>query len=305
MTAPTPASATRSGILYAAAAYLAWGLSPIYWKLLAGVGAVEILAHRIVWSALLLAVWMAALRRGGEVRAAFRSPRVLATLAATTVLIAVNWGTYIWAVNASRLVEASLGYYVNPLVTVLLALVVLGERLSRARWAALALAGAGVVTLAVEVGRPPWVALVLAFSFAFYSLLRKTVRAEPETGLFVETLLLAPLAAGYLGWLEAAGRGALGHTGTGTFLLLAGAGVVTTVPLVWFTRGARRLPLATVGFLQYLSPTMQFLLGVFVYREPFDSGKLMAFLVIWAALVLFTWDTWRQARVTSDRPPHP
>lgn len=287
-----------SGILFAAAAYLWWGLSPIYWKLLAAVPAEELVAHRVVWSALLLAGFLTVRRRWPEVGAVVRSPRVAAILAATTALIAVNWWTYIWAVNSSRIVEASLGYFINPLVSVLLGLIVLRERLSRLQVASLVLAAAGVALLTARLGQVPWVSLVLAFSFAFYGLLRKTVRAEPESGLWIETALLAPFALAFLGTVGAAGGEG---RGAGTAALLVLSGVITAVPLVWFTHGARRLPLSTIGFLQYLAPTLQFLLGVAVYREPFSSTHLAAFALIWAALVLVSVDSHRRWRV--GRPP--
>jgi chloramphenicol-sensitive protein RarD len=269
---------------------------PVYWKLLAAVPAHEILAHRIVWSVPLLAGWLAVRGRGGELRAAVAAPRVLAVLAVTTVLIAGNWWTYIWAVNSGRIVEASLGYFINPLVSVVLGVIFLRERLGRRRVLALALAAAGVAVLTLRLGRLPWVAFALALSFGLYGLLRKQVRAEAETGLLVETAFLWPFALGFLWLREAAGEAAFGHTGTGGGVLLAATGVVTVLPLVWFTRGARRLPLATIGFLQYLAPTLQFLLGVAVYREPFTAGHLAAFALIWAGLAVFTVDLRARAR---------
>jgi chloramphenicol-sensitive protein RarD len=269
---------------------------PVYWKLLAAVPAHEILAHRIVWSVPLLAGWLAVRGRGGELRAALAAPRVLAVLAITTLLIAGNWWIYIWAVNSGRIVEASLGYFINPLVSVLLGVLFLRERLGRRRVLALALAAAGVAVLTLRLGRLPWVAFALALSFGLYGLLRKQVRAEAETGLLVETAFLWPFALGFLWLREAAGEAAFGHTGTGGGVLLAATGVVTVLPLVWFTRGARRLPLATIGFLQYLAPTLQFLLGVAVYREPFTAGHLAAFALIWAGLAVFTVDLRARAR---------
>jgi chloramphenicol-sensitive protein RarD len=297
--APQRREVALSGVVFATAAYLWWGLSPIYWKLLAAVPAEELVAHRVVWSALLLGGFLTVRGRWAEVGAVLRSPRVAATLAATTLLIATNWWTYIWAVNSNHLVEASLGYFVTPLVSVLLGLVVLRERLGRLQIISLVLAAAGVALLTLRLGRMPWISMVLAVSFAFYGLLRKTVRAEPESGLWIETALLAPFALVYLGSLGASGRGAfgdIGFAGAGTTSLLVLSGVITALLLVWFTHGARRLPLSTLGFLQYLAPVLQFALGVAVYREPFSSTHLAAFTLIWAALVLFSVDSHRRWR---------
>lgn len=311
---PAPATAaarsaaavqTRRGVAFAGAAFLFWGLSPIYWKALGAVPAGEVLAHRIVWSSVLLAAMLLARRRGRELLAAVRRPRTLATLVVTTALIAVNWYVYIWAMAAERVLEASLGYFVNPLVNVLLGVVFLRERLSRPQAAAVALAAVGVAVLTVEVGRVPWVALLLAGTFGVYGLLRKTVDAGPQVGLAVETALLTPLTLVWLARLHAGGGGAFGGGafgggafggGLATDLLLVGAGAVTVVPLVWFTQGARLLPLSALGLIQYLAPTIQFLLAVLVYREPFGATHLVAFAVIWAGLAVFTWDLRRRLR---------
>jgi chloramphenicol-sensitive protein RarD len=287
---------TRSGLLFAVGAYSIWGLAPIYWKLVAEVPATQLLAHRILWSVLMLVVLIAVQRRWLELARVFRSARVVVTLLGTTALIAVNWLVFIWAMSTERILHASLGYFINPLVTVLLAMVFLGERLSRGRWVSMGLAGLGVTILVVRVGTFPWISLVLAFSFGFYGLLRKTVRAEPEVGLLVESCLLAPWMLLLLVRAEAAGVGAWGHGGPGGDLLLVASGAVTAVPLLLFTHGARRLPLSTVGFLQYLAPSLQFLLAVGVYGETFTPDHFAAFLLIWAALALFTWDARRRRR---------
>lgn len=297
-------SRTRTGLAYAIAAFLWWGLSPIYWKLLDHVSASELLAHRVVWLCALLAVLLAARGRLAELVAAVRSRRVMLTLLVTTGLIAVNWFTFIWAVNSERTLEASLGYFINPLVSVLLGLVVLRERLSRAQGLALGLAAAGVALLTARVGQVPWAALTLAFSFGFYGLLRKTVDAGPTVGLLVETLLLSPLALVYLIRLQASGGGAFGTISPATDGLIAVSGVVTALPLLWFTHGARRLPLSTIGFLQYLAPTVQFLLAVFAFREPFTPAHLAAFGLIWAALAVFSVDA-RERYRASRRVPEP
>jgi len=286
----------RAGILSTLGAYTLWGLAPIYWKLVEAVPATQLLAHRIVWSALMLGALVVVERRGRELVQVLSSPRVLLTLLGTTALIAINWLTFIWAMVSDRILQASLGYFINPLVTVLLALVFLREKLTRGRWISMALAATGVLVLALRVGSLPWISLVLAFSFAFYSLLRKTVRAEPEVGLLVETVLLSPWMILLLVRADAAGTGVFGHNGLATNLLLVASGAVTALPLLLFTHGARRLPLSTVGFFQYLAPSMQFLLAVGVYGETFTPDHLIAFVLIWTALALFTWDARRQRR---------
>ena len=308
--APDPAD-TRRGVAFAGAAFLFWGLSPIYWKALGEVPASEVLAHRIAWSFVLLVAMLVARRRGRELVAAVLRPRTLGTLLVTTALIAVNWYVYIWAMAAERVLEASLGYFINPLVNVLLGVVFLRERLSRPQAAAVALAGVGVAVLTLEVGRVPWVALTLAGSFGVYGLLRKTVDAGPQVGLAIETALLTPLTLLWLARLHAAGGGAFAGGDLGIDLLLAGAGAITVVPLVWFTFGARLLPLSALGLIQYLAPSIQFLLAVLVYREPFSTTHLIAFAVIWAGLAVFTLDLRRRVQREARRsreavvPPAP
>lgn len=300
-----PAADTRRGVAFAGAAFLFWGLAPIYWKALGAATPLEISAHRIVWSFVLLAALLAARRRGREVAAAVRRPRTLGTLLLTTALIAVNWYTYIWAMAAERVLEASLGYFVNPLVNVLLGVVFLRERLSRPQVVAVALAGVGVAVLTAEVGRVPWVALALAGTFGFYGLLRKTVDAGPQVGLAVETAILTPLTLAWLWRLHAAGGGAFARSDVGVDLLLAGSGVITVLPLVWFTAGARLLPLSALGLMQYIAPTMQFLLAVLVYGEPFGTTHLVAFTIIWIGLAVFTWDLRRRVVREGRRPRAP
>lgn len=292
---------TRLGILLASSAYLIWGLSPIYWKAVEQAPTGQQLAHRIVWCALMLGALLTLQRRWREARQVLRSRRVRWMLLASTVLIATNWLIYLWSVATERILQASLGYFINPLVTVLLGVVFLRERLRRSQGIAIFLASLGVLILTVRLGELPWISLVLALSFAFYSLVRKQVQAGPEVGLFVETLLLSPFMLAYLALAETAGTGAFGHGGLTLDLLLVAAGAITAAPLLLFTHGARRLPLATVGFLQYLAPCLQFLLAVAVYGEPFTLSHLAAFLFIWTALVIFSWDTWKQTRKSSRR----
>lgn len=282
------------GLAYALAAYLAWGLLPVYFKALRAVPAVEVLAHRVVWSLLLLAGLLAA--RGGVAafRAPFRRDR-LPLLALTTALISTNWLTYIWAVQAGRVLEASLGYFMNPLVNVLLGVAFLGERLSPRQRLAVLLAGAGVAVLVLRAGTFPWISLVLALSFALYGLLRKRAGVDAVGGLLGETALLAPLALGYLAWRAGAGTAAFG-AGARLSSLLAAAGVITALPLVWFTLGLHRLRLSTIGLVQYVAPSCQFLLAVLLYREPFGGAQAVAFGCIWGSLALYSWEALAYAR---------
>ncbi|HOX25288.1 MAG TPA: EamA family transporter RarD [Candidatus Krumholzibacteria bacterium] len=292
---PADRSSTH-GVWYGLAAYVWWGLCPIYFKAVAHVPPGEILAHRIVWSLVLLVLLLG---RRGDLATAWRTVRdrrTLAVLAATTVLVAGNWFAFIYAIANDRLLEASLGYFVNPLVNVLLGLVCLRERLRRLQWASLALAAAGVAVMSLRLGGLPAISLFLAFSFGFYGLLRKVTPVGGVVGLAVETALLAPAALAAF-WLWH-GRGALvfGHLDRRTDLLLAASGLVTALPLVWFANSARRLRYATLGFLQYASPTGQFLLAVLVYGEPFSETQLASFALIWCALGLFSVDALRASR---------
>jgi chloramphenicol-sensitive protein RarD len=281
---------SRIGVLMAGGAFVAWGLTPIFWKLLIPTAPLEILAHRVLWGFVLVALWMTVRRRWGELGAAVGSSATLAALAASTALIAVNWGLFIWAVNTDRVLATSLGYFINPLVNVVLGLVFLGERLSRRRWLAVVLAALAVMVLTVHFGRLPWISLGLAFSFGLYGLVRKVVRADAVVGLTFETAALAPLALGFLWIRECRGVGAFGHHGWGVDLLLAAAGVVTVLPLILFTLGVRRIPLSTAGLLQYLAPSCTFLLAVLVYGEPFTPIQAVSFALIWSALALYTYD---------------
>lgn len=291
----------RSGIAYATASFVWWGVSPVYWKAMPGVPPFELLANRIVWSLLLLVLLLAVRRRGEEVRLLLGNRRALLTLVVTTALIATNWFTYIWAMGAGRVLEASLGYYINPLFNVLLGIVFLGERLRRAQGWAVALAAVGVAVLTVQNGRVPWVALALAATFGFYGLLRKTVQAGPAVGLAVETALLAPWMFAWLWHHASQGEAVFPDAGLGLQVLVATSGLITVAPLVWFTTGARRLPLSTLGLLQYISPTGQFLLAVLVYGETFSTAHLAAFASIWCGLAIFTWDLRRSLRSPAPR----
>lgn len=285
----------RRGLLLGTAAYVMWGLFPLYWPLIESAGPVEILAHRIIWSLGLLVLILAARSRLAVVA---RLPRrSLRYLAVAAVLIAVNWGTYIYGVTSGQVVETSLGYFIGPLVTVAVAVVVLGERLRPAQWASLALAGVAVVVLTADYGRLPWIALTLAFSFATYGLLKKQANVGAAEGLTVETLLLVLPAAGYV-W--ALGGGGLGSS-LGQTLLLVGAGIVTVVPLLAFSAAATRIPLSTLGLLQYIGPTLQFLIGVGLYGEPMPLSRLVGFVLVWVSLGLFTAEGLRHRRLVATR----
>lgn len=289
----------RSGFAAGLAAYLLWGLFPLYWPLLEPAGAIEILAHRIAWSVVLLAGALAATQGFHWVRHLGLKRALLLGLAAA--LITANWGMYIYGVNSGHVVETSLGYFINPLVTVALAVTVVGERLRRAQWAAVAMAAAAVVVLTAAYGRPPWIALTLAFSFGFYGLVKKQVGVGGMQSLAVETtFLLAPALACVIA-LEASGSGTFASEGVDHALLLAGGGVATAVPLMLFGAAAVRIPLTTIGLLQYLAPVMQFAIGVGVRGEAMPPPRLAGFALVWIAIVLFTWDSLRARRLVTVR----
>jgi chloramphenicol-sensitive protein RarD len=287
------ADETRKGFLLGVAAYGLWGLFPLYWPLLEPAGAVELLAHRMAWSAVTMVVLVVLLRRRRRVRDVLRSPRARWLLLLAAALISVNWGMFIYGVNSGQVVEVSLGYFINPLVTVLAGVLVLGERLRPAQWAALGLAAAAVVGLTLGVGSPPWIALTLAFSFAGYGLVRKKADVGAIEGLTVETLLVVPLAVGYLWWLGAAGQAQSLEGWPWHLVLLATSGLVTALPLLCFGGAATRIPLTTLGLLQYGTPTLHFLIGVFLYGEEMPTARWVAFGVIWFALGIFSVDSMR------------
>jgi chloramphenicol-sensitive protein RarD len=280
----TEAQRTRTGMLYALATFGAWGLNPFYFKAVDQFPAIEVLAHRVVWSSLLLAALISWGRQWPQVGAAVTARRTLATLALTSLIIGGNWMIYIHAMDSDQVLEASLGYYINPLVNILFGRVFLGERLSRTQLLAVALAAIGVLNLAVAFGEPPWLALGLAGTFATYGLLRKLARVEALPGLFIETLFLLPIALGLL--LVLGTR--FGRIDPTTDLLLVAAGPVTALPLLWFTHAARRLKLSVLGFFQYLSPSCQFLLAVFAFGEHFGPAHYVTFACIWTAIAIFT-----------------
>ena len=292
-----PASVdSPAGLLSATVSFLLWGLAPIYWKALLHVPSYEILLHRIVWSFIVLMPILAWSRNGKAFADALRRPATMGILAGTALLVSGNWLIFIWAVNHDRILETSLGYYINPLVNILLGMIFLRERLRRAQWFAVVLAAAGVLTMTVCYGNIPWVSLALAFSFGFYGLVRKVAPVGPVVGLSVETLMLSLPASAVLVWMNLQGQGAFLHIDRTTDLLLAACGLVTTIPLLCFTFGARRIHLTTVGFLQYLAPSCTFLLAVFVYNEPIGRVQVFTFVMIWAALALNSADSIRYHR---------
>lgn len=276
----------KKGILYGIGAYALWGFFPIYWKLLHHVPALQLLGHRIGWSFLLLAAMIWVRGEWPELRAALNK-RTWGIYTIAAVLIGLNWLTYVWAVNAGYIVETSLGYFINPLFSVLMGVIFLRERLRPAQWVPVGVAAAGVVYLTFVYGRLPWIALALACTFGLYGLVKKLAPLGSLYGLTLETGILFIPAFLYLIFMERSGQGAFLHTGLLSDALMVGAGVVTTIPLLMFASAARSIPLTMVGILQYIAPTLQFLLGVFVYKEPFDHAHLLGFSIVWLALILF------------------
>ncbi len=284
----------RSGVLFGVGAFVWWGLCPGFFPLLLPAGSMEVLAHRIVWSALSLAIVLLAARRFGDLRRL--SGRTWLLLVAASVLISINWGIYIFAATHGHVVDAALGYFINPLVTVALGVLIFRERIGRWQMVAVALAVVAVVVLTAEVGAPPYLAIGLAASFAVYGLVKKVVVADPRVSVAVETFLALPLAAGYLITLQVLGQGHFLNFGTSHSVLLVLAGPITAIPLLLFAAGAQRLPLVTMGLLFYLNPGLQMAWGVFVGHEPMPPGRWIGFGLIWVALAVFSADAWRRSR---------
>jgi len=289
----------HAGIVYAALAFVWWGLFPLYFRLVTTVGAAEVLAHRVVWCLVFLAVLLSWRRQWGWFAQVLRRPKVLAAFAASALLIGANWLTYIWAVLHGHVLESSLGYFITPLVNVLLGMSLLHERLRRTQWVALAIAALGVLWLTVQAGRPPWIALALAITFGAYGLMRKIAALGALEGLTLETLLLAPLALLVLGIGIRDGSASFPAPDLLTNLWMIALGPITAVPLLLFAAGARRLSMATLGIVQYIGPSIQFALGVTVFHEPFSAARLLGFGCIWLALVIYSLDGWRIARSTT------
>ena len=294
----------RRGLLFGIAAYAMWGAFPIYWPLLEPAGAFEILAHRILWSCITMAVVVVALRRTGDFRAILHHRRVRTVLTVAALVITVNWATYIWGVNNGRVVETSLGYFINPLVTVLMGVFIVGERLRPLQWVAMGIAAGAVVILTFDYGHLPYVALILAFSFGSYGLCKKTANVGATESLAFETVVLAPFAAVYVGYLVATGSSNFGSHGSGHALLFMSTGIVTAVPLVCFGAAATRVSMVTLGLLQYLAPILQFALGILYFHEDMTTGRWVGFILVWIALAIFTFEAInhrrRQLRLTVE-----
>lgn len=297
--APDPSSYNQ-GFAAVAVAFGLWGLFPIYFKQLDVVPPLQIVAHRLVWGCAVALLWLLLRRELQHVRAALAQPRVRWSLCTSATLISINWAVYVWGVANGRVIETSLGYFINPLVNVLLGVLVLSERLNRWQWSAVAIAAAAVAYLTWNAGQPPWISLVLALSFGTYGLVRKLVNIESTVAFTCETLLLLPFGLAYLLWAEAHGVGSFAHTSTWIAVLLLAGGALTAVPLVLFGFGTLRIPYSTVGLLQFMAPSIQLLLAVFIYHEPFGRVRAIGFTLIWLALLLYAGDGLRRARRVSE-----
>jgi chloramphenicol-sensitive protein RarD len=298
MADPAPLPPARNedsprGFAFAFAAYLFWGVLPLYLKLMAHIPPAEVIAHRILWSVPIAGVVLIVLRRTADLRRALATPRMLAMAAVTAALLSVNWGLYVWAVLNDRALDTALGYYINPLFSVALGAILLGERLSRLQLVAIGLAALAVVVLTVAAGSLPWVSLALTVSWGFYAYFRKTLPVGPNQGFFLEVAILAPVALGWIVWAEATGRGHF--TAPADAALLIGAGFATAGPLMVYANGAKLLRLSTIGMMQYIAPTIVFLIAVFVFDEPFGQERLIAFGLIWVALALYSVEMLRGA----------
>lgn len=293
---PEQQQRTRQGILLAIGAYTMWGIAPIYFKSLSEVSPLEILSHRVVWSFFLLAFLLHLGRSWRNVRDTLTSKPKMTYLVATSLLVGANWLIFIWAVNANHMLDASLGYYINPLINVVLGMIFLGERLRKLQWFAVGFAAIGVLIQVIAFGSIPVVAIALAFSFGFYGLLRKKVSLEAQTGLFIETLVMLPAAAIYLLFIADSATSDFAANPMSLNMLLIAAGIVTTLPLLCFTGAATRLKLSTLGFFQYIGPSLMFLLAVLIYGEAFTTDKAVTFAFIWGALVIFSFDGLRYSK---------
>jgi chloramphenicol-sensitive protein RarD len=292
----TAARLSPRALAAAAAAFSIWGLFPLYLHPLSRVPAIQVIAHRVIWSCVFLLAWMLARGELGRLAGTLARPALLARLTVTALLISCNWLVYVWGVTHAHVVETSLGYYINPLMNVLLGVLVLREQLNRAQWAAIALAAIAVLYLTLLAGRPPWIACALAVSFSLYGLLRKVISVDALPGLATETLLLMPLAVAYLLRCQAAGSGAFTQSGLAVAALLIGSGLITAIPLFLFAFGARALPYSTVGVLQYIAPSLQLLCGVLFYHESFAAARAAGFALIWLALLIYAADSWWRTR---------
>lgn len=296
MSPSVPAGDTRRGFAFALAAYLMWGFLPLYMKQLAAIPTLEVLAHRVLWSvpvALAILVWLG---RTGDLTRALRNPRMLGMAAVTAALVSVNWGIYVYAIQSGQALEAALGYYINPLFSIFLGRVLLGERLSPLQWAAVALAAMAVGMLTLQVGKLPLVALALTLTWGFYAYFKRSLPIGPNQGFALEVILLFPMALAYAALLAGTGQAVFLNASLPDDLLLMGCGIVTAVPLMVYANAAKGLRLSTIGLMQYIAPTMIFLTAVFLFGEPFDSARALAFALIWAALILYSAAMLRKAR---------
>ncbi|MBR0556188.1 EamA family transporter RarD [Ciceribacter sp. L1K23] len=286
---------TPRGFAFGLTAYFLWGFLPLYMKAVAHISPVEVIAHRILWSVPIAGVVLLILGRTADVKRALRSPRTLLMAGLTAALISVNWGIYVWAIGAGRALDTALGYFINPLFSIFLGAVLLKEPLKPAQIAAIALAAIAVAILTIEAGTLPWVALALTFSWGFYAFFRKTLPVGPNQGFFLEVLLLTPVALGIMAYMQASGKAHFLSNNHDTLLLLA-SGIITAGPLMIYANGAKLLRLSTIGIMQYIAPTMIFLIAVFIFREPFGTARAIAFPLIWAALVIYSWPMLRALR---------
>lgn len=286
----------RLGYLYGLGAYTLWGFFPAYFKLLRPSGPVEVLAHRILWSMLFMVILLTVIRRWSNIRQLVKKPAMLGGICLAAVLIGINWGTYIYGVNSDKVVETALGYFINPLVVIVLGVVLLSERLRPWQWAAVGMGTVSVVVLTVDYGRPPWIALILAVTFAFYGLTKKRLGLPPTDGLLLESSVLALPALATLGFLAMAGSGTVGEVSLAHTILIVSGGVITAIPLLLFAGAANRIPMVGLGMLQYVGPTIQLILGVYMFHEPMPPVRLLGFGLVWIALIIFTWEGLVQSR---------
>lgn len=289
---------TPGGYAFAVAAYVFWGFMPFYMKAVAHIPAAEVVAHRVIWSIPIAGLVLIVLRRTSDLRAALSSPRTLVMAMLTASLVSINWGIYVWAIAADQAVETALGYYINPLFSIFLGAVLLGEKLDGLQKTAVGIAVIAISVLAYDAGGLPWVSVGLALSWGFYGFFRKTLPVGPNQGFLLEVLMLSIPSLGYIGWLMSTGQSHFGTTSTADLLLLLGCGVITAVPLMLFANGAKLLKLSTIGILQYIAPTMIFLIAVFIFKEPFGFGKLIAFVLTWTALAIYSMSLIRQHRAS-------
>jgi chloramphenicol-sensitive protein RarD len=293
----------NKGILYGIGAYILWGFFPIYWKFLRDVPALQVIGHRIAWSFILLALYVVITKQWNEFRLVAFTWKTIGIYAIASVLLSFNWLIYVWGVNAGFIVETSLGYFINPLLSVLLGVIILRERLRPMQWVPVGLAALGVIYLTVVYGRPPWIALSLAFSFGFYGFVKKLSPLGSLYGLTLETAIVFPVALIYIMFVGLTGSGAFLESGIKIDLFLIGAGVVTTIPLLMFASAAKQIPLTVVGLLQYIAPTLQFLIGVFVYKEPFSFTSFIGFGIVWLALIIFAVENYLANRASVQPIP--